>query len=106
MPAPVETRKLTRGLGRLIRHTAGGAWSWQYWDRRASKWTTRATGEINLSLAQQWVTQQAAMRLTRASSPRAKTILFRVAAEEYEQARKDGDRCVRLRPSSIRRLKT
>jgi len=39
-------------------YSINGPWSWQFWDRQHDKWASRPTGQVNLSLAQQWVIQQ------------------------------------------------
>ena len=106
MPTPLETRKLQRGLGRLIRHSANGSWTWQRWDRRRNRWVTKCTGEVNLSSAKQWVIQQAAMLSTRKQGGRLPSVLFAEVAKTYLEARRAGDRCTKLRPSTIEAYQT
>lgn len=101
MAKPIETRKLHRGLGRLNRFSANGPWTWQRWNRRRNKWVSKSTGEVNLSAAQQWVIQQAAMVASRQHGTRLPTVLFVDAAKAYLEARRTGNRCTRLRSSTL-----
>ncbi len=106
MARELETKALSRGLGRLLRYSTNGPWTWQYWNRQLDKWVTRQTGEVNLSLAQQWVIQQSALRSTQAPTTKASPVLFKVVAKEYLRVRSLGDKCPRLRPSTLERVAT
>lgn len=101
MAKPLETRKLQRGLGRLCRFSTNGPWTWQRWDRRRNQWVTKCTGEVNLSAAQEWVIQQAAMLASRKRGDRLPSVLFAEVVKTYLEARRAGDRCTKLRPSTI-----
>ena len=101
MAKPLETRKLQRGLGRLNRFSANGPWSWQRWDRRKDQWITKCTGEVNYSAAKEWVVQQAAMLASRKRGGRLPSVLFSEVVKTYLEARRTGDRCTKLRPSTI-----
>ncbi len=104
MPAPAETLKLPRGMGRLIRHTQAGPWTWQRWDPRCKKWTCRPTGEANRSKAEQFVYQQAAVRDEEKFRYQGIAVLFSTLADEYVEARSTGRGSKNLRPT--RRLRT
>ena len=106
MAKPIETRKLQRGLGRLNRFSANGPWTWQRWDRCRNQWVTKCTGEVNPSAAQQWVIQQAAMLSTRKQGGRLPSVPFAEVAKTYLAARRDGDRCTKLRTSTLERYQT
>ncbi len=106
MAKPLETRKLQRGLGRLNRFSANGPWTWQRWDRRRNKWASKCTGEVNLSAAQQWVIQQAALLAAGEKGGKLPPVLFVVVVEAYLESRRDGDRCTRLRSSTLESYQT
>ena len=105
MPAPQETHKLARGLGRLIRSKSGSPWLWQKWDRRQKKWVTVPTNEVNRSKAEQFAYQQAAIRNGQPLHARNVHILFSTVAADYIAARREGRDCKKLRPSSLLKLK-
>ena len=106
MSEPIETRKLQRGLGRLIRYSRHGELTWQYWDRCRNRWMTKPTGETNISAAQQWVVQQAAILNGRKTEGQVKPVCFQVVADAYLTARAKGDRCKKLRSSTLERYRT
>jgi len=62
---------------------------------------TKCTGEVNLSAAQEWVIQQAAMLASRKRGDRLPSVLFAEVVKTYLEARRAGDRCTKLRPSTI-----
>ncbi len=106
MPAPHESFKLPRGMGRLVRYTANGLWTWQRWENRLNKWVNTATNESNRSRAEQYAFQQAAIRNGEKFRYQGVNILFTTVADEYVQVRTVGRGCKKLRPSSIQKLKT
>ena len=106
MPSPIDEFKLPRGMGRLIRYTDNGPWAWQRWDRHLKKWTCTPTKEINRSRAEQFVFQQVATKDNDRFRYQGITILFSTAADEYLAARRAGHGIKRLRPESLRKLKT
>lgn len=101
MPAPAETSKLARGMGRLIPHTSNGPWTWQAWNGRRKKWTTTSTNEVNRAKAEQFAFQQMAIRDGSTFRAHGVEILFLTVADEYITAREHGHNCKRLRPSSM-----
>ncbi len=106
MAEPIEIRKLQRGLGRLNLFTRGGCWTWQRWDRRRNKWVSECTGEVNLSVAKQWVIQRAAVLASGKKRSKLSPALFSDVARAYFDARRDGDRFTRLRPNTLDRYQT
>ncbi len=87
-------------------HTANGPWSWQRWERARKKWTSTPTEKLNRSEAEQWVYQQAATQTQDRFRFQGVTILFSTVADEHLAARKAGRGIKRLRPESLRKLKT
>lgn len=101
-----QTYKLAPGVGRMIRTSRRGAWIWQRWDKRQDKWITRPTKTANRARAEQWIYQQAAMRDGDTFVQRGVKVLFREVADSYTEARRTGDNCKRLRPSSLLKINT
>jgi integrase len=103
---PTERFKLPRGLGALIRYSRHGAWTWERRDSRRNRWDRRNTKQVNRSRAEQLVYQWvAANEATRHRAPDA-VLLFDTVADEYVAARRDGRRCKRVRPATIKSINT
>ncbi len=104
MPAPRETYKLARGVGRLIRTSPRSPWTWQRWDQRQKKWVTTPTNERNRSRAEQFAYQQVALRNGSPVHAAEVRVLFSTVASDYITARQEGRDCKRLRKSSMLKL--
>jgi len=104
MPKPAQQYKLPRGMGRLIRYTSNGPWSWQYWDRARKKWASTPTEKLNKSEAEQWVYQQVSIRSEDRFRYQGINILFSTVADEYIHARTIGRGYKKLRASSLKIL--
>jgi len=107
MASARETFKLPDGMGHLKRYSRNGPWTWEPWDARRNRWgKNEKTGQRNRSKAEQWVYQQVAARAGRTFRAEGIDILFTTAVDEYVTARTNGHDCIRLRPSSLKRLGT
>lgn len=106
MPAPRETHKLARGVGRMFRTSPRSSWIWQRWGRHQNKWVSEPTGIVNRGQAEQWIYQQMALRDGETFVQRGVKVLFKEVAASYIEARRTGDNCKRLRQSSILKIQT
>jgi integrase len=101
-----ETRRLQSGLGFLIRYSPNGVWTWRRWDRRRNKRMSECTGELNFTAAKQWVIQRAAVLAAKKAHGKLAPVLFTEVVRAYLDARRKGDRCTRLRPSTLESYQT
>ena len=101
MGQPAEKFKLPSRMGNLIRYTATGPWTWQWYDARRKKNVCVATNQTNRSRAEQFVYQRAATRSAEFPRYQGTQLLFKTVAENYCEARQVGNNCKRLRPSTL-----
>jgi integrase len=104
MPGPVETFRLPRGMGSLVRYTSNAPWTWRHWDDRVKDTISTPTNEINRSKAEQFVYQQLALRDATKFRLQGVGLKFSTVTQEYSAVRATGRGCKKLRESTITAL--